>query len=232
MYQSGLTNFRVASKPAAEARMWMIEGFAGGIQPWWHHVAAYHEDRRMYKTAEPVMRWYKANEEYLVNRQPVAAVGVVWSQRNTDFFGRDNSADLVDAPYGGMIQALIRSRIPYIPVNAEDIERDGSSLAAIILPNIGAITDEQIAMVRRFVERGGGVFATGNTSLYDRWGDARKDFAWRTCLAHTFRLRRRRPVDNAHRNTPTCGSRRNCALRSTVRKPGTSLLPAAPGTRS
>ena len=33
----------------------MIAGIAGGIQPWWHHVAAYHEDRRMYRTAEPVM---------------------------------------------------------------------------------------------------------------------------------------------------------------------------------
>ena len=43
------STFRVASKPAAEARMWMIAGIAGGIQPWWHHVGAYHEDRRMYQ---------------------------------------------------------------------------------------------------------------------------------------------------------------------------------------
>ena len=182
MYQSGATNFRVASKPADEARMWMIEGFAGGIQPWWHHVAAYHEDRRAYKTAEPVMRWYKANEEYLVNRRPVAAVGVVWSQRNTDFFGRDNSDDVVDAPYRGIVQALIRSRIPYIPVNADDIERDAAGLAALILPNVGAMTDEQIATVRSFVGRGGGLLATGATSLYDRWGDGRSDFG----LANLF----------------------------------------------
>ena len=60
MYQSGPGYYRVASKPAAEARMWMIAGIAGGIQPWWHHVGAYHEDRRMYRTAEPVMRWWKA----------------------------------------------------------------------------------------------------------------------------------------------------------------------------
>ena len=48
MYQAGRTPFRVSAKPAAEARMWMLEGFAGGIQPWWHHISAYHEDRRMY----------------------------------------------------------------------------------------------------------------------------------------------------------------------------------------
>ena len=62
MYESGPGYYRVASKPAAEARMWMIAGIAGGIQPWWHYVGAYHEDRRMYRTPEPVMRWWHANE--------------------------------------------------------------------------------------------------------------------------------------------------------------------------
>ena len=82
MYQAGRTSFRVASKPAAEARMWMIAGIAGGIQPWWHHVGAYHDDRRMYRTAEPVMKFHKANEAYLTNRQPVAErrSGVVAAQ--------------------------------------------------------------------------------------------------------------------------------------------------------
>ena len=49
MYQSGPGYYRVASKPAAEARMWMLAGIAGGIQPWWHVVGAYQEDRRMYR---------------------------------------------------------------------------------------------------------------------------------------------------------------------------------------
>ncbi len=49
MYQAGRPTFRVAAKPVAEARMWMIEGIAGGIQPWWHFVGASHEDRRIYQ---------------------------------------------------------------------------------------------------------------------------------------------------------------------------------------
>ena len=53
MYDHAKPWFRLGSKPAAEARMWMINGIAGGIQPWWHMIAAYHEDRRMYHTAEP-----------------------------------------------------------------------------------------------------------------------------------------------------------------------------------
>lgn len=183
MYQAGPNSFRVASKPAAEARMWMIAGFAGGIQPWWHHVAAYHEDRRMYRTAEPVMRWHKANEQYLVNRRPVASVGVVWSQRNTDFYGRNHASDLVDLPYRGFTQALLRARIPYLPLHADHIDRDGASLAVLILPNVAALSGEQCAAIRRFVERGGSLIATGASTLYSEWGDPREDFA----LADLFR---------------------------------------------
>jgi hypothetical protein len=89
----------------------MISGIAGGIQPRWHYVAAYHEDRRIYNTRGPVMRWAKQNEQFLVDRQPIASVGVLWSQRNTDFFGRNEAADLADAPYTGFMHALARARI-------------------------------------------------------------------------------------------------------------------------
>jgi hypothetical protein len=34
MYQAGRPTFRLASKPAAEARLWMLDGIAGGLQPW------------------------------------------------------------------------------------------------------------------------------------------------------------------------------------------------------
>jgi hypothetical protein len=176
MYENSRTNFRLASKPAAEARMWMIAGIAGGIQPWWHHVGAYHEDRRMYRIAEPVMKWHQANEGRLVNRTPLATVGLVWSQRSTDFYGRDNAADLVDAPYEGFAQALVRARIPYLPVHAGDIDRE-STLAVLVLPNVGGMSDDECAALRRFVARGGSLIATGESSLYTEWGDARPDFA-------------------------------------------------------
>jgi hypothetical protein len=177
MYQMGRPTFRLSSRPEPEARMWMLAGFAGGIQPWWHHISAYHEDRRMYHTAEPILRWHKANEQYLVNRRPIATVGVVWSQRNTDFYGRDNPEELVDQPWRGFVQAMVRARIPYLPVHVDHIEREAANLSALILPNLGAMSDQQVASVRRFVEKGGSLLATGETSLYDEWGDPRPDFA-------------------------------------------------------
>jgi hypothetical protein len=176
MYQAGRPTFRVASKPVPEARMWMIEGIAGGIQPWWHYVGASHEDRRIYHTPGPIFQWHKKNEEFLINRNPVATVGVVWSQQNMDFYGREESDLMVDQPWRGITQALIRSRIPYIPVHADHVDRDAGRLSLLILPNLGVMTDDQIASVRRFVNSGGGLIATGQSSLYNEWGDRRSDY--------------------------------------------------------
>ncbi len=176
-YQASRPWFRLSSKPAAEARMWMLEGIAGGIQPWWHMISAYHEDRRMYKTAEPVLKWHKANEEYLINRAPIANVGIVWSQQNIDFYGRDNAQELIELPWRGITHALLQARMPYLPVHADNIDRDAKNFSVLILPNLGLMTNEQITSVRKFVENGGSLIATGSSSLYDEWGDMRTDYA-------------------------------------------------------
>jgi len=177
MYQAGKPTFRVSAKPKPEARMWMLNGIAGGIQPWWHFVGASHDDRRIYHTPEPVFNWHKANEKYLINREPVATIGVVFSQQNVDFYGRDDAENLVDLPWRGMTEALRRARIPYVPVHIDHLDRDAAKLSMLILPNFGAMNDAQVSGVKRFVERGGGLFATGESSLYNEWGERRSDFA-------------------------------------------------------
>ena len=175
-YQRSPT-FRKAAASKAESRMWMYSGFAGNIHPWWHHVGAFQWDRRQFQTAIPVYDWYEKNQEYMGNRQPVSTVGIVWSQENADFYGRDEAEELVGSPYYGMIQALVRARIPYVPVHADHIERESGKLGILILPNLDAMKESQVAAVRRFAEQGGGIVATGETSLYDEWGDRQSDFA-------------------------------------------------------
>ena len=100
--------------------------------------------------AAPVMQWHKDNEQYLINRFPVANVGVVWSQQNSDFFGRDNG-DITEQPWRGMTNAMMRARIPYVPVHADHIERDAAKLKVLVLPNIGAMSESQAAAVRKYL---------------------------------------------------------------------------------
>ncbi len=175
-YQTHRPWFRVASKPEPEARMWVIEGIAGGIQPWWHMIAASHDDRRMYHSPVEIFNWHKTNEEYLINRQPVASVGVVWSQENYDFYGRDQAEQGVEQPLRGMTQALVRSRIPYVMVHADDVDAMTEKLSVLILPNLAVMSQKQMASVRNFVNRGGHLIATGETSLYNEWGVRQEEY--------------------------------------------------------
>jgi hypothetical protein len=179
MYHLGEHNFRLATKPTAEARLWVQSGFAGGIQPWWHHLGAVQEDRRMFATAEPLWRWHETHERYLVGRTPIATVGMLWSQRNMDFFGRDDAGDLVDDPWNGLAQAFVRARIPAVPVHVDDVERVTRELGLklLVLPNLAGMSDSQVEAIRRFLRAGGGLLATGMTSLCDEAGRVRADFA-------------------------------------------------------
>ena len=229
VYQHAKPWFRLASKPEAEARMWMINGIAGGIQPWWHMVSAYHEDRRMYRSAEPVFRWHKANEAYLINRKPIANIGVVWSQQNIDFYGRDNVDERVDLPWRGMTQAMVRARIPYLPVHADHIDRDADQFSVLVLPNLALMTADQIAAVHRFVGKGGSLIATGESSLYDEWGDARADYA----LADLFGVHapvskeKNIPAEKYAREAYHTYMRLTPELRSQMNGPHTSQEPKA-----
>jgi hypothetical protein len=168
---------RKAARPIPEVRMWMVEGVAGGIAPWWHHVGGYQEDRRQFHVMEPFFQWYAKHQQYLIHREPVATVGVVYSERNFEWYGRDDGSALALAPYNGMIQALIRAHIPYMAVHADHIDRDASKVSVLVLPNLAAMSDSQVESVRRFVSHGGSLVATDETSLYDEYGDRRPDFA-------------------------------------------------------
>jgi hypothetical protein len=234
MYQAGRPTFRKASKPGPEARLWMLEGFAGTIQPWWHHIGAYHEDRRQYRTVEPINRWHEAHQEYLVRREPIASVGVVWSQQNADYYGRDNPEELVELPLRGMVNALVRARIPYLPVHADHVERDGPRLSVLILPNLAAMSESQCLAVRRFAERGGSLIATGQTSLYDPWGGPRADFALADLFgAHVAAGRRNSIAADRKRASETLHSylRLTPELRAGVYGPKIGAEPAVAGKR-
>ena len=119
---------------------------------------------RIRRTA-PGLNGATSAASYLVHRQPVASVGVVWSQRSGDFFGRDDWSAQAALPADGFC-GLWSARDSYLPVEIDDIERDDAAQPRLlILPNIGSLSDAQVASLRRFVQRGGGLLATGQTSL-------------------------------------------------------------------
>ncbi len=169
-------SFRKAANPPAEAKLWMLEGMAGGIQTWWHHVGAVQEDRRQFDTAADLTRWAGANRKFLMNREPVASIGLVWSQANADFYGRDQAEVLTSLPYRGVVRALVGARLPYIPVHVDHIEREASRLSLLILPSLGAVSDGQIESISKFIRKGGSLVVSGESGMCDESGEARANW--------------------------------------------------------
>ncbi len=177
-YQLGAPAFRVASMPPAEVRLWSSSAFAGGILPWWHHIGALHEDRRQYATAQPIFTWHEANQDVLIDREPQADVGVVWSQSNHDFHGQNQANDRTMHPYRGVLKALDRAGITYLPVHADNIAAASARVGMLVLPNLAAMSDAQVAAVKAHAANGGAVIATSETSRFGEFGDPRPEFAF------------------------------------------------------
>jgi len=72
-------------------------------------------------------------------------------------------------------QALIQARIPF-DIVFDDQLKDLSQYRALVLPDQECLNDAQMELMRRYVESGGGVVATEQTSLYDDWRRRRKNF--------------------------------------------------------
>ncbi|HEY0248793.1 MAG TPA: beta-galactosidase [Gryllotalpicola sp.] len=176
MYSAGSGFFRATSMPEAEVRAWAASAFAGGIQPWWHHISAVHEDRRQYDTPIPIFAFHERAEKYLVGRTPVAQVAVAWSEANDAFHGTDDAENRAVNPYRGVISALSRARIPYIPVHIDDLDRLGDDVRVLVLPDVAVMTEAEADAVHALAARGVSVVATGETSLKDEEGQLRDDF--------------------------------------------------------
>ena len=68
----------------------------------------------------------------------------------------------------------------------------------LILPNIAALSDAQCQQLRDFVQRGGSVVATYETSLYDGMGCAARILAWPISLAPPMPGGKEGPMQNSY----------------------------------
>src|SRR5581483_2863769 len=88
----------------------------------------------------------------------------------------------------GWYQALIEARIPFEMVHDRLLDEvHPGSFKTLILPSIAALSDKQCRQLAAFVNRGGGLVGTYETSLYDEWGVRRKEFGLAELFGATFR---------------------------------------------
>ncbi|MFA6507984.1 MAG: hypothetical protein WCT14_17920, partial [Treponemataceae bacterium] len=95
-------------------------------------------------------------------------------QENIDFYARDNAEFEFSLPWRGTINALIRGRIPFIPVHADNIAKYRGRISTFVLPNVGALSNDQCAALIDHAEQGGSIVASGRTGIFDTEGNPRR----------------------------------------------------------
>jgi hypothetical protein len=183
----------------AEIRIWFADGVANGLRPWFTKFAGVLRDRRWLGVVEHLYRWHHGAERYLKNEEPLARVGLVYSQQTAWFYGGPKAKEKVEDYSLGWYQALVEARIPFEMVHDQLLDESHlARLKTLILPNIAALSDRQCRQIRAFVDRGGGLIATYETSLYDERGERRADFGLADLFGVSFRRRALGPMRNAY----------------------------------
>jgi hypothetical protein len=183
----------------AEIRIWVAEGLANGLRPWYTKFSGQLHDRRWLQTVEEMYRWQHRWERYLRNEEPIARVGMVYSQQTATYYGGTRARERVEDHTLGFYQALLEARIPFEMVHDRMLDTaQVSRYNVLLLPNIAALSDAQCGQLREYVERGGSLVATHETSLCDEWGKRRANFGLADLFGVEFAGRVEGPMRNAY----------------------------------
>jgi hypothetical protein len=182
-----------------EIRLWVADGMAQDLRPWFVKFNAKPIDRRWLPVVEEIYQWHYANQGYLRNEKSFARVAMVYSQQTASFYGGEDARAKVEDPALGFYQALVEARIPFEMVHdhlldPEHIDR----FKTLILPNIAALSTQQCDQIRAYVAQGGSIVATYETSLYDQWGVRRNDFGLASLFGASFTGKEEGPLLNSY----------------------------------
>lgn len=204
----------------AEVATYMHGCMAHGARPWMTKFKAEVLDERWVPVVEKAYVWHARNEPYFRNTANLARVAVLQSLQTflnyapgappaapaggAAVVGSAESQALqagsVDAPFG-MYQAMVESRIPFGVVDERQLEEAFLyPYKVILISNAAALSDAQCAQLRTFVERGGSIVATHESSLYDELGRRRPNFGLADLFGCDFAGKIDERVQNSYLN--------------------------------
>jgi hypothetical protein len=182
----------------AEIRVWVAECTANGMRPWFTKFSGVLYDKRWLDTVDKIYQVLYKSEPYLRNIAPLARVGMVFSEQNPN-----NGNKIWQQKNGdhasGMYHALLENRIPFEMVNVNLLDAAHlKPFKLLVLPNISSLSDTQCNQLREFVNNGGSLVATFETSLYDEKGLPRKDFGLSDLFGVSYDRQVEGPMQNSY----------------------------------
>ena len=188
-WSTGTPRWRNVYKSPEEERMWFDETLASGMAPYHHIIGGENgmgEDRRWLVPAQTYFNWMARHDAHFINKRSIANIGVVMGQR-THLFYRPPRGALMREYLDGLYFALLEGRFLFDFVHEDKLTpKDLAKYTALLLPNTALLSDEQCRQLTAYVDSGGSLLATFETSLYNERNERRPNFG----LAETLGIRK------------------------------------------
>jgi hypothetical protein len=135
-------------------------------------------------------------ERYLTRTEALPWAALPVSEQTRQFYAYRDIPDRFLSHLLGAFRAATEEHLPLSLLNDWDLEADAlAPYAVVVLANTAALSDTQAAAVREYVKQGGGLVATGETSLCDEIGRPRSDFALADLFGVSYRGRPKAPQE-------------------------------------
>ncbi len=151
--------------------------------PYYHFIGSedgFGEDRRWQKVGADYFQWSAKHDAQLKPRRSIADIGVVIGQSTQLLYkgpATAQSRTYMRETTHGMYETLLRGRFAFDYVHEDRLDPERlSKYRALMLPKIAMLSDRQCQQIRDYVQSGGSLMASFETSLYDENLAPRSDF--------------------------------------------------------
>jgi len=187
---AALKSWNVSLLPDPELRLLYADSIANGAGVYFGMFTSEWDQPEM-ATLAAMNRFFAKHSTFFQDARSEARIALVWSDTTANFYA-GSAAQLIDVArvpaqsnvgnleqeFWGLTEALVRAHAPFDVIDDYTLEHAGlDRYRAIFLPNVACMSDSVAARLRDYVERGGNLFTTFETSCYDAEGQPRPDFA-------------------------------------------------------
>lgn len=128
-----------------------------------------------------------------LKQEPWAALLV--SEQTRQFYAFGNIMERWLSHALGFYRMGMEEHLPFTLITEQDLQPELlSRYKVLLLPNAACLSDQQVQTIRSYVEQGGGLVATCETSLCDELGRSRGDFALKDLFGTGYGGRPAAPV--------------------------------------
>jgi hypothetical protein len=143
--------------------------------------------KEMFREVELRSRW-------LTQARPLPWAALLVSEQTRQFYAYEDIAGRYLPHLFGAFRAALEEHLPLTLINDWDMDaRELAKYGVLVLPNAAALSDAQVEAVRQFVQAGGGLVVTGETSLFDELGRPRHNFALADVISVSYKGRPNAP---------------------------------------